>query len=45
MKDSIASINPTYIDFNKIQPESIIFNNFIEFNPNDPKYTEMKSTT
>lgn len=26
-------------------PDSIIFNNFVQFNPNDPQYSEIKSLT
>lgn len=36
-------VHPTYIEFENIVPQNIIFNNFVEFNPNDPQYNEVIS--
>ena len=36
LKETVEAEIPNYIDFNKIDPTSLVFNNFVTFNPNDP---------
>ena len=36
IKSTIGEVSANYIDFKKVDPEALIFNNFVEFNPNDP---------
>jgi len=38
-------VSPNWIDIDSINPEQIIFNNFVSFNPVDPQYNEMISMT
>ena len=43
MTQTVNLIAPGFIDFKLLNPESIIFNNFVKFNPVDPQYQECTS--